>query len=216
MTPKIAAEIFQLLKAGVHTHDAIADLHNISTRTVARIQNGESWNEITGLPKKKRSKEPPPKKDVDDKIFDKLDSKVALCNHFGFDNRRPLAKGWFDAWDGKIYVVTDGVIAWVSKALFKFVEDTDELAYFSLAELLDQPVGQPLQCITLFEEEGIACLNDLVFLDIKFVKMARNQGLTIRQVADRLDYVFLVKARSKTTADAFSEIHAAVATLRDY
>jgi transcriptional regulator with XRE-family HTH domain len=189
----------------------VAKAFGISTRTVTRITNGESWAEIVRVSEHKAS---PKVKRINplprgyDKNFNEL---ANLKRTFGFDFYRPIHWGTYDSWDGKRQVATDGIIMWLSKHLLEkaiaisqlgddrhpfFSGAATELDTFEISQIMDAPIGEPLT-LDLDEFDGIirykTATGRFVFIAEKFVQIAKRVGLTFFEIENNPNYVFMVK-----------------------
>lgn len=178
------------------TVDTLAADFAVSKKTVLRILNGETWNDVTGFerPTKQVQKDPYPLR-----VMEALRNhdRSILTTYFGFLENATIGWAICDAWDGLTYVATDGHIAWKSKELCEFVQSIggDELPSLGALGIISRSIGQHI---------------DPKRIDPRFAQVAAQHKLKVRAAIGVTEFVYLTRSISCVTEHDFSTIAAAV------
>lgn len=229
LTESQVVEILQRLDRGEYQH-LIARCYGVSTKTISRIKNGETWSNITQRYRTKDCLLPVIKiTPIPIETIDLLDEIIAIKNHFGFSFEHPMHWGWFDAWDGLHSVVSDGIIMWESADLVSYARKlstcninkhpvwasyAEELPTFDLEDVMTLPVGDKLRPDT--EANGavkLVCETTAIFLHSKFVNIAHKMKLDIRLAGQSDEFVYLTKLKPKSPVDPTHVVMACVAAM---
>ena len=216
------------------THRQIAKHFKVSTKTVSRINTGETWKDVSlryNMHVPVHSVPMPQITGASPELCDLLDEIVAVKNHFGFEFSKPLYWGWFRGWDGVHALVSDGYIIWESSDLVTyakklaateidthpvFAQQAEELPSFELEDIMSQPVGATYEVdATAGNIVRLKHGEQTVFLRAKYVNIARKMKLAIRVVEGRDDYVYLTRNKPKSPSDPMPIVIACVTTLKE-
>lgn len=199
----------------------IAADYKVSKKTINRIALRETWGEVTsGIQKKEAERRRGVIKvdtlaSVPDHVADLCDSIYAAKTAWGLSYDLPIHWGYYDAWDGKHSVATDGIIIWEDPRLVEFAlkvaetklddatilaSNATELDTFALSSVMTRPVGSDALKIGETAQNGISHLitpeGVVVCIQTKFVALATKHRCEFRQAGDQLDFVYLMKRQS--------------------
>lgn len=199
----------------------IAIDYGVNKKTINRIATGETWSDVTNKLRQDQENYRKTVVKVDTlpsvptTLADLCDEAYAAKTSWCLDYERPIHWGFYDAWNGKHSVATDGIILWEDPRLVglaqKFAEsgvnehpllasNAEELDTFSLFTVLTRPIGQEYR---LGEEFGtgitqlISPQGKVVCVRSKFVKLATKNKCQFRQAGDTLDFVYLTKSKTE-------------------
>jgi DNA-binding XRE family transcriptional regulator len=159
-----------------------------------------------------------------------VDWLIGVKNAYGFSFSRPICWGWYDWHDGVHAVATDMEIAWESQELVDYAQkavsyncpyspvfsnEARELPTFSLEYLMNRPIGKPL---TFVSDTGsmtsyTTSTGKLVVLRKKYVIIAQNNKLEIREAVGHTDFVYFTKNKNRSTSETATAVIAAVVTI---
>lgn len=214
-------------------HRLIAEEFDISKKTVSRINTAEAWRDVV---LRYRSQSPSDHMAIPNPLLqlapaycDLLDEITSIKNHFGLDFKQPIYWGWFDSWDGKHSIASDGFIIWESSDLVAYAKrliatgvqtdpiwasKAEELPTFELEDIMSLPVGA---CYVIDRTVGdIVCMRSptqKVFLRQKYVSIASRMKLDIREAGDSDLYVYLTRNKPKAPNDPMPIVIACAVTI---
>ena len=183
------------------TEDQLAVKYAVSVKTVQRILSGESWSNITGLARTTRPRAPIDRiypEYVHDALTQGAKGLDIIRGYFGF-SASDLRWGMYDGWDGLGHAATDGFISWACPALCAYVRDLGgkELPTFGLCAVMTASIGDYV---------------DTPNIDAAYVALASSRGLAVREPVAMEGFLYLTKSKTKSGAEHFSVIKAAVTT----
>lgn len=192
--------------------------YSVSKKTIGRIALKESWKEVTDRLENQDAHsrmsylDLPALPSVPEEIADLWDyvAKAKVNNILSPESA--LLWGWYDSWDGKHHVVTDGVIMWdnprlVELALKLKASNIDELPFlasnavelptFALSSVMTLPIGPAYQkgdeftggIVQLISEKG-----GVVCIQSKFFHFAETHKYQLCQAGDSNQIVYLTKS----------------------
>lgn len=184
-----------------YTPQELAVQHGISAKTVRRILRGETWSDVTGVPRV--VVDPVRVRPYPDNILSALSGTAysrAVRDFFGFDPVGHLGWAIYDCWDGLGHLATDGTVAWRCPILSAYVARIggEELPTVGARRIMSLSIGDLLE-------------NAEIGIDNKYIALAKRHNLEIREAIGADEFVYLTKARTRAGADHFSEVCAAVA-----
>jgi hypothetical protein len=202
------------------TQVALANEFGINTKTVSRILSGQSWKHVRLTDADL----------TDGQTLTAHNEVIALKTKYGFDVERPLFWGAYDSYDGVRHVATDGVIAWISKALHDTAcqyasKGFDEFPYFSnkafelnsfeVADMMDAALGRILKpdiedfgnLVALRPRDG-----EPIFVDQKFWGLAQKLRLHFYEVKNDPRRLFLIKLDAQYETEAGLQACVAITT----
>lgn len=207
-------EILQRLKNKELQKD-IALFYGVHPKTISRIKTGKNWQWLSQQvlhPEEVLLKLAPifDTKQYDEQYLTSLDQIVAIKNTFCLDHNKPIYWGWFDGWDGKHAIATDGIIAWESNDLVNYFKNLDntlnknakELPTIALEILFNYPLNTRANIVDEYKNSiKLSGDSKIVFIDKKFAALVNKLSLEYF-FAGNTNLVYLVKTKKRTDTPA--------------
>lgn len=207
----------------------------VSVKTISRIKNRESWQDVLGKPEEPLT---PKIKKPDGPIIGFPSEYVAFHNEialvkttFALNHNEPLHWGWFESIEGIRPVASDGYILWDWLDLNSFAQEivrwkvdrepffsreATELPTLGVAEIMSRPIGGKLHkdiSVGSNARRFVSDTNRVVYLDEKYVKLTEKFGAEFRELRDIEGFVYLVRPCYKKAPETLAIILAAIAVI---
>jgi hypothetical protein len=195
----------------------IARDFGVSKKTISRISTQETWRDVTErydyrlLNEQRAITDIPTLPSVPAELADLHDDLTQQKTLRGLSTELPLHWGWYEAWDGLHGIATDGIVLWEDLLMVELARrahasgisdhpiyglNAHELPTFTLIDIMCHPLGEALRVEETFSN-GVAKLATadgfVVYLQDKFVRLAKDRKLSIYSADNDPSFVFLTK-----------------------
>lgn len=231
LAPSVVLEIDADIRAAKLTHKEIAVNYKTTSKTISRIANGQTWQQITGRPKKPVDRDPRlfvAPADINTQvsvILRELKGRSkkghrllsVFRSEWGFLPDITIRHATYETWDGIDRLATDGIIAWSIPAVVDLAQGLHrlglggELPTFTASTMMSWPIER---CVKVIAQRGNALILDrAVGLDLRFARLAAKHRLEVRWAGEQRNILYLTRAKSKRSVDTNSVAVACVATM---